>query len=207
MFASTQLIDTHACELVLHGAHLLTCFAWWCHTSHPGAEVLRNWRVWYQGCLWVNVATSMYGIIFFAPLMIAKMFSTPEVLSDVPLEALAGGNSSSSSSSTSCSGEGGHGGSGSGAMVALLSMLPFAAAAAAMVINASLAAAANERHRHAGLPIGLGALFMALTPLTLRYVAPAAAFLCLVLSAAFVWAFHGEYLPVLSLQWNRQCNK
>jgi hypothetical protein len=71
-------------------------------------------------------------------------------------------------------------------------MLPFAAAAAAMVLNAKHAEARNERHLHAGLAVALGSLFFALTPVMLLFVAPWAAYACLVVTAAAVWAFHGE---------------
>jgi MFS family permease len=153
-------------------------------------RVLRNWRVWWMAAAWAGITAAMYSITFFAPMMIHKMFLHPveaAVLSP-PLPA----GQPAAPRAASCSGEGG--GGGSGAAVALMTMLPFAAAAGAMVLNARHAQAANERHLHAGVPIALGALFMALTPLMLRFVAPLAAFASLVLAAASVWAFHGPFM-------------
>ena len=174
-------------------------------------EVLKNWKVWYMSALWLTITQSMYGIIFFAPMMIHKMFSTSSIIIVPPPPPLPQEEYFLSSPSyyypppppplLSSQGKGCGGGensnsseNSSGAGVALLSMAPFAAAAIAMLINARLSKAANERHRHAGIPIVLGAFFMALTPIALAFIAPFAAFLCLVLAAAFVWAFHGPFM-------------
>ena len=179
---------------------------------HAVLGALKNWKVWYMSALWLTVTTSMYGIIFFAPMMIHQMFISTgndsiggsveiggpgEVLVSSPSPLESGSSGNGGGGGGGCSSAGGEhsssGGGTSGAGVALLSMVPFAAAAAAMMINARLAEAANERHRHAGIPILLGALFMGLTPLALRFIAPLAAFFCLVLSAACVWAFHAPF--------------
>lgn len=164
-------------------------------------KVLKNWRIWYMSAVWFMVTQSMYGIIFFAPLMIRNMFASPQnifvpLLNTAPTEELIVSNISETSNSkkgAGCSGE--VGSQDSGALVALLSVVPFAAAATAMVINAKLAERANERHRHAGIPICLGALSMALTPAMLNILgSPLGAFVCLVLAATFVWSFHGPFM-------------
>jgi sugar phosphate permease len=159
-------------------------------------RVLQNWRVFYMAGLWMTITQSMYGIIFFAPMMIHQMFAKTtintielsptgapptEAPAELPTDGCSEGGNSEGHSST-------------GAGVALLAMVPFAAAAGAMLINAKLSEAANERHYHAGVPILLGSFFMALTPLVLRYIAPIAAFLSLVCAAAFVWAFHAPFM-------------
>ena len=162
---------------------------------------LKNWRVWYMSAIWMTITQSMYGIIFFAPMMIKTMFSNQ--IEQVSSTLTPSGELIPSSeqpytapASTGCSTEHGNGvgGHDNGAGVALLSMAPFAAAAGAMILNAKLAEAANERHRHAGIPILMGSFFMALTPVALHFVAPVAGFLSLVLAAACVWAFHGPFM-------------
>lgn len=153
-----------------------------------------------MSCLWLTITQSMYGIVFFAPLMIKHMFGGGQDTTENQENSLANGNPAAEwrsppypePASTGCGGEStAH---DSGALVALLSIIPFAAAAVAMVVNAKLAEAANERHLHAGVPPCLGAIAMALTPLALRFVSPIAAFVCLVLAAAFVWALHGPFM-------------
>lgn len=161
-------------------------------------RVLQNWRVFYMAGLWMTITQSMYGIIFFAPMMIHQIFANPT--SDTIIELPATGAPASSEAPADlptygCSESGSSGGhSSTGAGVALLAMVPFAAAAGAMLINAKLSETANERHYHAGVPILLGSFFMALSPLALRYIAPIAAFLSLVCAAAFVWAFHAPFM-------------
>lgn len=142
----------------------------------------------------MTITTSMYGTIFFAPLMIRSMFENHE---DMEAGAMADSPTSSrgNASGGGC-GESSHGtnAGNTGAGVALLSMAPFAAAAAAMVINARLAEMAKERRRHAGIPIGLAACTMALTPIMISINVSWAAFVLLVLTAAFIWAFHGPFM-------------
>jgi len=159
-------------------------------------HVLRDWRVWYLSASWFSITMAMYGCIYFIPMIIHNFFQ---------------GNSSPATENSSSDGvgfatspppppRGGCGGGGEShsgpndAAVALLSMIPFASAAIAMVINAKLAEAANERHRHAGVPICLGAVFLGLTPVMLRVVGPYPAFVCLVLAASFIWSFHGPFM-------------
>jgi MFS family permease len=160
-------------------------------------RVLQNWRVFYMSAIWMTITQSMYGIIFFAPMMIHQIFTTT---AERAATSAAIGTSSPASSpaelpSYGCSESGGSGEhSNTGAGVALLSMVPFAAAAGAMLINAKLFEAANERHYHAGIPILLGSFFMALAPIALQYIAPIAAFFSLVGAAAFVWAFHAPFM-------------
>jgi ACS family tartrate transporter-like MFS transporter len=163
--------------------------------------VLKNWRVWYMSAIWFTVTQSMYGIIFFAPLMIRDMFASPSNQVFTSLDPKTPSGEFIYSNSTMGRGKEGTGCSGevashdSGALVALLSVVPFAAAATAMVINAKLAERANERHRHAGVPICLGALSMGLAPVMLTMVgSPLGAFVCLVLAATFVWSFHGPFM-------------
>ena len=144
------------------------------------ASVVRDWRVLYLGGAWLLVAATMYGIIFWGPLLIASML----------------GGDRSSSGGSGCAGSG-HGGgastaaSQSPALVALLSAVPFAVAAAGMVLNARLAEQANERHRHAGVPLVLGGVALGAVPAAMGAALPAAAFCCLVLAAGLVWSFHG----------------
>jgi len=156
-------------------------------------RVLQNWRVFYMAGLWMSITQSMYGIIFFAPMMIHQIFAntTNNTVEISPAEAPAPAEPPTYGCSESGSSSG-H--SSTGAGVALLAMVPFAAAAGAMLVNAKLSEAANERHYHAGVPILLGSFFMALTPLALRYIAPIAAFLSLVCAAASVWAFHAPFM-------------
>lgn len=146
----------------------------------------------------------MYGTIFFAPLMIRSIFygdrdddfdSSRALIKEGSSEDDADEpQSDHSSSSAGCGGAHDVTQQDTGAGVAFLSMAPFAAAAAAMVINARLAEAAKERRRHAGVPIGLAAVTMALTPLMLYVHVPVAAFVSLILTAAFIWAFHGPFM-------------
>jgi hypothetical protein len=144
--------------------------------------------------MWLTITTSMYGTIFFAPLIIRSMFDYGE---KHVAESSYNGNSTTPHSepalSSGCGG-GEDASHGSGAGVALLSMVPFAAAAVAMVVNARWAERANERHKHAGIPISMAAVAMALTPAMLKFVGPAAAFLSLVMAAACIWAFHGPFM-------------
>lgn len=158
---------------------------------------LKNWRVWYMSAMWMTITQSMYGIIFFAPMMIKQIFSHPDLANTTlatPGVPPTGPQAPPTSHGCSTEHHGSGGTSDSGAGVALLSMAPFAAAAGAMILNARLAEAANERHRHAGIPILMGSFFMALTPVALRFIAPIAAFLSLVLAAACVWAFHAPFM-------------
>ncbi len=147
---------------------------------------LRDWRVWWMAAVWVAVAAAMFGIVFFGPLMI-RSFAAP-----APAAPAAAAPPGAPPPRASCGGEGP--GGGSGALVALLAMAPFAAAAAAMIINARHAEAADERHRHAGLPIGGGALCFAAAAAALALGSPVGAFLSLTAAAACVWAFHGPFM-------------
>ncbi|GAB4813303.1 hypothetical protein N2152v2_000349 [Parachlorella kessleri] len=157
-------------------------------SSHAAAvlRVMTDWRVLYLGVAWLLIAATMYGIIFWSPLLINFMFNE---------EGAPAGHAGHHSS---CSAE--HSGSGqapprhSSAVIALLTLVPFAVAAAGMVVVARMAARANERHYHAGIPILLGAFFLGLVPLLMDYVGAVAAFVSLVLAAAGVWSFHGPFM-------------
>lgn len=160
-------------------------------------RVISDWRMWWLSMVWASLTQAMYGIIFFTPMIIHSFFS-PHASNNLastaatsPLASAPSGAAPGSTGSSSCGD--GHGRDSSVA-VALMSTLPFAAAAGAMVLNARLAETANERHRHGGVPILLAALFMALTPVMLRFAGSVAAYVFLILAAACVWAPHGPLM-------------
>jgi ACS family tartrate transporter-like MFS transporter len=152
---------------------------------------LRDFRVWWMAAVWVAVAAAMFGIVFFGPLMI-RSFAAPAAAAPAAAAPPGAPPPRAPPPRASCGGEGP--GGGGGALVALLASAPFAAAAAAMVLNARHAEAADERHRHAGLPVGGGALCFAAAAAALALGSPAGAFLSLTAAAACVWAFHGPFM-------------
>ncbi|KAK2080163.1 hypothetical protein QBZ16_000016 [Prototheca wickerhamii] len=140
-------------------------------------EVARDWRVLYLAVTWVLAASSMFGIMFWAPLLIRELIGGPRRgLLEEP-EAFCGERGHASSS----------------ALVALLTTVPYAAAAVSTVVVAHHADLRRERRRHAGVPLVVGGLFLAATPLVRRGLGPAAGFACLVLAAGVTWGFQGPF--------------
>jgi MFS transporter, ACS family, tartrate transporter len=162
-------------------------------------QVVKNWRIWWMGVAALLVFASMYGVIFFGPLIIQGMLET----NDKDVSTAAAGAEAPSPSSPGALGLAAEAEAASsascgketskmhGSLVVLMSAVPFAAAAAAMVINAKFAEKAGERHRHAALPTLFGGVCLGGVPVALYFVGAWLAFAFLVLAAAGIWAFHG----------------
>ena len=155
--------------------------------------MVRDWRVLWLAACWLLIAATMFGLVFFLPLLVKSMFSGGQ--------ASLSGAAGAGAHHGACGGGGGKagtegGGDGGGgehhaALIALATACPFMLGAVGMWVNARLAERANERHRHAGVPIVLAAATLLLVPLALRWAGPAPAFLLLSLAAGLCWSFHG----------------
>lgn len=146
--------------------------------------VLSDWRIWYLSAILFSITQAMYGCVFFIPMIVHSFFFQ---------DHSKGGETTEGAESGGCSG-GGEGAAEGTATVALLSMLPFASAAVCMVITGKLSEAANERRLHAAIPVAIGSVFMSFTALMIAVDIPVAAFICLTVSAAGIWSFHGPVM-------------
>lgn len=156
--------------------------------------MVRDWRVLWLAACWLLIAATMFGLVFFLPLIVRSMFA-----GTAALRGVAGGGAHHGA----CGGGGGKGGAEGGAgggephaaLIALATACPFVMGAVGMWINGRLSERANERHRHAGVPITLAAATLLLVPLALSWVGPAFAFALLSLAAGLCWSFHGAPRP------------
>ncbi|KAL6779860.1 hypothetical protein ACKKBG_A14040 [Auxenochlorella protothecoides x Auxenochlorella symbiontica] len=152
-------------------------------SSHPSKlramlDVARDWRVLYLAGVWLLTACAMFGIMFWAPLLISDMFN-------------AGSAAAPKEEGASCGG--GHHAVASTSTVALLTTMPYVAASLGSLANARHAEVRNERRLHAAVPLVAGGVLLAATLPVQRTLGPAAGFACLVMAAGTVWSFHGPF--------------
>jgi len=148
-------------------------------------DVLGSWRPHYLGCVFALVLLSMYGCVFFIPLLIHSF--------------LAGSDTATSTTSTTptrgtgaASCDGGEGAEGATNVAAvLLSAIPFGAAAIAMILIGKSSERMGERRLHGSVSVLFGAACMGGLALATALHAPAAVnILLLSLSAAGIWGVH-----------------
>ena len=144
-------------------------------------EVMRSWRPHYLGVVFALVLLSMYGCIFFIPLLINSF--------------LAGTTASTYGGSTrtaaSCDGEGGDGEAATSVVAVLLSAIPFATAAISMILIGKSSERTGERRYHGSISVLVGALLMGCLALATALGAPAVVLIVLLSSsAAGIWGVH-----------------
>ena len=145
-------------------------------------QVLGSWRPHYLGCVFALVLLSMYGCVFFIPLLIHSF--------------LAGSDTATSTTPTSGTGaascDGGEGAEGATNVAAvLLSAIPFGAAAIAMILIGKSSERMGERRLHGSVSVLFGAACMGGLALATALHAPAVVnILLLSLSAAGIWGVH-----------------
>ena len=145
-------------------------------------EVLRSWRPHYLGVVFALVLLSMYGCIFFIPLLI-NSFLAGETATSVYGE--------SSRSAASCGGEGGDGEASTSSAAVLLSAIPFATAAVSMILIGKSSERTGERRYHGSISVLVGALLMGALALAVTLGAPTVVLIVLLSSsAAGIWGVH-----------------
>lgn len=145
-------------------------------------EVLRSWRPHYLGVVFALVLLSMYGCIFFIPLLINSFLAG---------EAATGVYGESPRPSTSCDGDQGDGEASASTAAVLLSAIPFATAAVSMILIGKSSERTGERRYHGSISVLVGALLMGALALAIQLGAPAIVLILLLSSsAAGIWGVH-----------------
>ncbi|CAG9462607.1 unnamed protein product [Pedinophyceae sp. YPF-701] len=141
------------------------------------ARVGANAAVWHLGTVWGLAECTLYGVIFWMPLIIGDALGR-----DAAADG-GGGNAPTH-----------HGVAGTG-MVAVLSSIPFAAASISMLYVARRSVVKDERHRHTSYPLwAAAACLIIFVPLGGVLGWGLLSFVALTIAAGGVWAIHGPFM-------------